>query len=210
ERASASEVCPADLDKMGYPPGHPDRAALRVTNPLTVDESILRPSLLPGLVASAARNVARRNLHVRLFEVGRCFVPRETNLLPEEPLRLGIVLHGPTPQEWHTPSRELDFFDLKGVVELLIEGLRIDYTFGPIGELAPATAERYGFTNRVVAAELELGRLLELARDPAQAKEPARFPPVLLDLAVVVPEAAEAAEVMELARSAGGSALVDV
>ena len=142
-------------------------------------------------------------------------------------------MHGPTPQEWHTPSRELDFFDLKGVVELLMEGLRIDYTFGPatrdpfvpgrtaalvapggafgtIGELAPATAERYGFTNRVVAAELELGRLLELARDPAQAKEPARFPPVLLDLAVVVPEAAEAAEVMELARSAGGSALVDV
>jgi phenylalanyl-tRNA synthetase beta chain len=233
EAVTSALIGPADLDRMGYPPEHPARKALRLTNPLTVDESILRPSLLPGLVASAARNVARRNLCVRLFEVGRCFVPRETNLLPEEPLRLGMVFHGPTPQEWHTPSRELDFFDLKGVVEMLMEGLRIDYTFGPttrdpftrgrtaalvapggafgtIGELTPATAERYGFTNRVVAAELELGKLLELARDPAQAKEPTRFPPVLLDLAVVVPEAVEAAEIMELARSAGGPALVDV
>src|SRR6267378_94140 len=230
EAVTTAMIGPADLDRMGYPPDHPTRAALRVTNPLTLDESILRPSLLPGLVASAARNVARRNLFVRLFEVGRCFVPRETNLLPEEPLRLGMVFHGPTPQEWHTPSRELDFFDLKGVVEMLMEGLRIDYTFGPttrdpftrgrtaalvapggaFGELTPATAERYGFTNRVVAAELELGKLLELARDPAQAKEPTRFPPVLLDLAVVVPEAVEAAEIMELARSAGGPALVDV
>ncbi|MCW3042278.1 MAG: Phenylalanyl-tRNA synthetase beta chain [Actinobacteria bacterium] len=233
EAVTSALIGPADLDRMGYPPEHPARSALRLTNPLTVDESILRPSLLPGLVASAARNVARRNLCVRLFEVGRCFVPRETNLLPEEPLRLGMVFHGPIPQEWHTPSRELDFFDLKGVVEMLMEGLRIDYTFGPttrdpftrgrtaalvapggafgtIGELTPATAERYGFTNRVVAAELELGKLLELARDPAQAKELTRFPPVLLDLAVVVPEAVEAAEIMELARSAGGPALVDV
>src|SRR2546423_14637132 len=95
------------LDKMGFPPENRARAALRVTNPLTVDESILRPSLLPGLVASAARNVARRNLCVRLFEVARGFVPRETNLLPEEPLRLGIALPRPTPPEWHPPSREL-------------------------------------------------------------------------------------------------------
>lgn len=233
EAVTTALIGPADIDKMGYPLDHFVRDALRLTNPLTVDESILRPSLLPGLVASAARNVARRNVCVRLFEVGRCFLPRETNLLPEEPLRLGIILHGPIPQEWHTPARELDFFDLKGVVEILMDGLRIGYTFGPttrdlftpgrtaalvasggafgvVGELGEATAQRYGFTNRVAAAELELGKLLGLARDPAQAKEPARFPPVLLDLAVVVSESVEAAEIMELARATGGSALVDV
>ena len=62
----------------------------------------------------------------------------------------------------------------------------------------------------MVAAELELGRLLELARDPGAAKEPPKFPPVLLDLAVVVPEAVEAAEIIELARAAGGPALAEV
>ena len=170
---------------------------------------------------------------MRLFEVGRCFIPRETNLLPEEPLRLGIVLHGPTPQEWHTPSRELDFFDMKGVVEMLMDGLRIDYTFGPttrdvfttgrtaalvapggafgtIGELTAAAAERYGFTNRVVAAELELGKLLELARDPRRPRSRRGSHRCCSTWRWSSPEAVEAAEIMELARATGGSSLVDV
>lgn len=226
-------IGPADLDRMGYPAAHPARASLRLVNALGVDESLLRPSLLPGLIAAAARNVARRNLHVELFEIGRCFAGVEDRLLPEETLRLGLVLHGPIPQEWHTPSRDLDFFDLKGVVEVLMDALRIEFTFTPVvrelfkegrtaalvasggpygvvGELVSATAQRYGFPSRVYVGELELGRLLALAADPADAKEPPRFPPVLLDLAVVVPEGVEAAEVIEVARSAGGPALAGI
>ncbi|HMC08221.1 MAG TPA: phenylalanine--tRNA ligase subunit beta [Actinomycetota bacterium] len=233
EAYTSSLIGPGDLDRIGYPSGHEAREALRLTNALGVDESLLRPSLLPGLVSAAARNVARRNLCVRLFEIGRCFVPREDRLLPDEPLRLGMVLTGPTDQEWHTPSRELDFFDLKGVVEALMEALRIDSTFAPasrdllasgrtaalvaaggpygvLGELARATAERYDFPNRVLVAELDLGRLLEIAADPEEAKEPPRFPPVLLDLAVAVPDQTEATEVVEIARAAGGRALEEI
>jgi phenylalanyl-tRNA synthetase beta chain len=233
EACTTSMIGPADLDRMGYPSDHPARKALRLTNALAIDESLLRPSLLPGLVAAAARNVARRNLTVRLFEIGRCFLPREERLLPDEPLRLGIVIHGPTGQEWHTPSRELDFFDLKGITEALMEALRIEYVFAPatrdlfvagrtaalvstggaygvVGELDPATAERYGFPGRVVVAELELHKLLEQAAEPSKAIEPPRFPPVLLDLALVVPDSVEAAEVIEIARSAGGPALAEV
>src|SRR5437899_2739788 len=95
EAYTSSLIGPGDLDRMGYPSGHEAREALRLTNALGVDESLLRPSLLPGLVSAAARNVARRNLCVRLFEIGRCFVPREDRLLPDEPLRLGMVLTGP-------------------------------------------------------------------------------------------------------------------
>ena len=233
EAYTTTLIGPADLDRMAYPPDHPSRKALRLTNAISVDESILRPSLLPGLLSAVARNVSRRNLCVRLFEIGRCFVAREDALLPDEPLRLGMVLHGTIPQEWHTPSRELDFFDLKGVVEVLMEALRIDFTlapasrelfapgrtaalvaaggpYGTVAELSPAVAARYGFPNRVVVAELELGSLLDLAADPGKAKEPPRFPPALLDLAVVVPEAVEAAEVLEIARAAGGSLLAEV
>lgn len=226
-------IGPADLDRMGYPAGHPARSALRLTNALGVDESLLRPSLLPGLVASAARNVARRNLCVRLFEIGHCYLGREERLLPHEPLRLGLLLTGPTPPEWHTPARELDFFDLKGVVEALLADLRIPCAFSPVvqdllapgrtaalvasggsygvlGELAAATAGRYGFPNRVLVAELELGKLLAVASRPSQAVEPPRFPPVLLDLAVVVADGVGAADVVEVARGAGGAALADV
>jgi phenylalanyl-tRNA synthetase beta chain len=230
EAYTSSLVGPADLDRMGYPPGDPAREALALVNALTVDESLLRPSLLPGLVAAAARNVARRNYCVRLFEIGRCFRRIDTGLLPEESLRLGLVMTGPTPQEWCGPARELDFYDLSGAVEVLLESLRIDFTLAPVtkepfnpgrtatlvatggaygtlGELSAAAAQRYGFPASVLVAELELGRLVAIAREPERAAAPPRFPPVLLDLAVAVPERVEAAEVLEIARAFGGAAL---
>jgi phenylalanyl-tRNA synthetase beta chain len=233
EAAANTLIGPSDLDRMGYPAGHDAREALRLVNALAVDESLLRPSLLPGLVAAAARNVAHRNLCVRLFETGHCFAKVNGRLLPAESLRLAIVLTGPTPEEWHTPSRELDFYDLSGAIEVLMEALRIDFTltpvtkalftpgrtaalvaeggsYGTIGELVAPTAERYGFASPVLMAELDLERLLRLARDPAKAVEPPRFPPVLLDLAVVVSERVEGAEVAEIARAFGGQSLVDI
>jgi phenylalanyl-tRNA synthetase beta chain len=231
EACTSSLIGPADLDRMGYPEDDPQRRALRLTNPLSVDESLLRTSLLPGLAAAAARNVARRNLTVRLFESGRCFSPSPDELLPREPLRLGLALHGPVPRQWHSPEREMDFFDLKGVLEALFEALRIedvgyraveaqlfrpgraaeltagDAPLGIMGELGPEASERYGFTHRAALAELELGVLLGLARPPSPARELARFPAVLLDLAVSVPEEVTAAEVVETVRLAGGAVL---
>ena len=234
EAYTSSLVGPADLDRMGYPPGSKAREVLALTNALAVDESVLRPSLLPGLLTAAARNVAHRMLCVRLFEIGTTFAPREGMLLPAETQRLGIVLTGPIAQEWHSPERDLDFWDLRGTVEVLMEALRIDCSFSPVerdrfspgrtaalvatggmfgvvGELEAGVGERYGFPSRVLAAELDLGGLLPLAQDAAAtAPEPPRFPPVLLDLAVVVPEGVEASEVVEIARGSGGSLLRDV
>lgn len=234
EAYTGSLIGPADLDRMGYPPSSPARETLALTNALAVDESLLRPSLLPGLLTAGARNVAHRMLCVRLFEIGTTFKAREGTLLPLETQRLGIVLTGPVAQEWHRPERDLDFWDVKGVAEALMEALRIDCSFTPVerdrfspgrtaalaatggvfgvvGELVADIGERYGFPSRVLAAELDLGRLLPLSRDAADsAAEPPRFPPVLLDLAVVVPEGVVSAEVVEIARGSGGSLLAGV
>ncbi|MGH2708158.1 MAG: phenylalanine--tRNA ligase subunit beta, partial [Actinomycetota bacterium] len=129
EAHTSSLIGPADLDRMGYSQEHPARLTPGLTNPLSVDESLLRTTLLPGLAAAAARNVARRNLTVGLFEIGRCFLPT-AELLPEERLRLGVALHGPVPKEWHSQEREMDFFDLKGALETLFEALGIaDVTY---------------------------------------------------------------------------------
>ncbi|HLI56988.1 MAG TPA: phenylalanine--tRNA ligase subunit beta, partial [Actinomycetota bacterium] len=230
EAYTTSLIGPADLERMGYPAQHEAREALSLVNALSVEESLLRPSLLPGLVAAAARNVARRNRCVRLFEIGRCFTKLEERLLPRESLRLGVVMTGEIPQEWQSPARDLDFYDLSGLVETLMEALRIDYAltpvtkdlftpgrtaalvasggpYGTLGELSAATADRYGFPARVLVAELELDKLLHVARDPKNAVEPPRFPPVLLDMALVVPEPVEASEVLEIVRAFGGASL---
>lgn len=233
EAYTSSLIGPADLDRIGYGKGHPARATLRLANPLVKDESYLRTSLVPGLLAAASRNVARRTLLVRLYEIGRCFHPQE-GLLPRESERLGIVLHGPVPQQWHTPAREIDVFDLKGVLEDLLVGLAIEgasfrpevidvlhparaglieasgRTLGFFGELSPEACSRYDMSHRAYVAELDLQMVLDIAGPPTIVGEIPRFPAVLLDLAVELPDEVPASDVVETAGSAGGEILEEV
>lgn len=232
EAQTSSLVGPDDLARMDYPEGHEALDAIGLVNALSVEESLLRPSLLPGLVTAVARNVARRNLSPRFFEIGRCFV-RADDVLPAEPLRLGIAMHGVIAQEWHSAPRKMDFFDLKGVVEALVDVLRIpEVTYEPlesvpfhptraaaviiegksigvIGEISPAIGARYDLPDVIAAGELALDPLLEAARLP-QVREAAKFPAGLVDLAVEVHEEVPAAAVVDTARSAGGDYLEEV
>jgi phenylalanyl-tRNA synthetase beta chain len=230
EAYTSSLIGPGDIGRMAYPEGHQARSAIALTNPLVVDESLLRPSLLPGLVAAVARNAARRNLTVRLFEIGRCFA-RSDYLLPDESLRLATALHGPAGQAWHTGARDLDFYDLKGAVDALLTGLRIpDVAWEPVddpvlhptraarvlsgervlgnaGELSPEATERHDLPYRAYVAEFDLATLLELATPPSGVAEISRFPSVLLDLAVSVAEEVPSGAVLATAREAGGTLL---
>jgi phenylalanyl-tRNA synthetase beta chain len=140
------------------------------------------------------------------------------------------------PQEWHTTARELDFFDLKGAVEVLVSALRLldEVAFrsvlrspfhptraaeligprgeqlGIFGELDPEVADAAGLPARVAAAELDLDVLLTLARAPGLPEQGARYPAALLDVAFVLPEEVESAAVLATARSAGGELLESV
>jgi phenylalanyl-tRNA synthetase beta chain len=224
EAQTNSLIGPSDLERSGLADN-----ALRIVNALSVEESLLRPTLLPGLIAAASRNASRRNLSIRLFEIGHCFLSAD-DILPAEPLRLGLVIHGPVEAEWHTPNREMDFFDLKGAVQTVLHGLRVpEATYesvetrpfhpgraaaikvegrdlGTIGEVAPEIGARYDLPYRAMAGELELGAILELARPP-QLGQAARFPAALVDLAVEVPEQSPASKVLASARASGGEYL---
>ena len=229
EAQTSSFNGPADLDKLGASPID----AIAITNPVTRDDSLLRTSLLPGLLKSLALNLTRRAGDVRLFEIGRVFVKSQDGV-PREPTRLAIVMGGTVPQEWHSGPRELDFFDLKGAVELLLEALNVpatsfvehgkppyhptrsaegrsgDLSLGLLGEAGPALAARLDLPTRVYMGELDVETLLAVASAPPPAGEQARYPAVLLDIAMSVPEAVRAADVMDTARSAGGDHLESV
>lgn len=226
EGQTTSLVGPADIQRSGYEGAS---QPLALVNSLSVEESLLRPSLLPGLLAAVSRNVARRNLTVKIFEIGHCFGPSD-DLLPLEELRLGIVLHGGLDGEWHSPARDMDFFDLKGIVDALFDGLRlVPATYEPvvatpfhrtraarvsvegnllgvIGELSYEVSARNDLPHRAVAGELDLASILELSRPP-EIRESARFPAGLVDLAVEVPESTPAGAVLATARAAGGEFL---
>ncbi len=230
EAKTSSLVSPADLEKIGLG----SNAATPLANPISRDESLLRPSLLPGLLRSAALNFSRRPGAVRLFEVGRTFHPNGTEP-PVEKLRLAIALGGVSPQEWHSPEREMDFFDLKGMVEVVLQTLSVrDAEFeerqevlfhptraaglfagdgtrlGVFGELAPESADRAGVPARFSVGEFDLDALIALVGAPLPPPEPSRFPAVLLDLAVVVAEKVDTRSLLNTARSAGGPLLESV
>ena len=122
----------ADEGKL-YPQGPaPDPAHyLRLKNPLSADRAYLRQTLLPSLLRTLRENL-RFQERVAIFEIGAVYLPVEGQQLPDEPLRLGIVMTGPRePRSW-LPDRQtapLGFYDLKGVVEALLAGLGLSGTF---------------------------------------------------------------------------------
>lgn len=223
-------IGPDDLTVLGIEANHAWGRPLSVTNPLSRDESLLRTSLIPGLLQSVKTNTSRRNIDVRLFEIGRVF-HRSDGQLPNEPERLGIVVTGTQRQEWLSGERELDFFDLKGALEVLFSALRtpdvrfVDSewppahptrsalittggrTLGVAGELDPSLAEEADLGTRVFFAEIDLDVLIETATDPQPTAQVWKFPAVLLDLAIVIEDAIAIDRILEAVQGVGGGHL---
>ncbi len=95
-----------------------------LSNPIAEPLSLLRRSVLPGLPRAADRNLRRGTRDVRLFEVGRVFLRAETAKFPEEPLRLGLAWSGSArPRHWGEADRDLDLYDIIGIVEHIVQSL---------------------------------------------------------------------------------------
>ena len=126
------------------PPPDPSRY-LRLKNPLSADRAYLRQTLLPSLLRTLRDNL-RFQERVAIFEIGAVYLPVDGELLPDEPLRLGIVMTGPRePRSW-LPDRQttpLGFYDLKGVVEALLAGLGLSGTFERPARNEPRSAAEW-------------------------------------------------------------------
>ncbi len=203
---------------------------LPLANPLSAELGVMRPALLPGLVAALGRNVARQQPRVRLFEIGKVFAGGSEG--PVETLRIAAVAcGGATAEQWGVGARALDFHDLKGDLEALAaqagatlafqpsapphahpgrsaEVLRDGARIGWIGQLHPRLQQALGLDVDVLAFELDLAPLL--ARPLPRAGALSRFPSVRRDLAFVVPEAVSWAALEAGVRAAAGASLREV
>src|SRR5690606_23821520 len=134
-QAGAQEVVswaftrPQAWDALRLPPDHPWRRAIPLLHPLAEEHSLLRTTLLPGLLDVLAYNARRQQPGALVYEVGAVFVPEALPLadLPEEPVRIGVAGYGELGGlHWAEPGRPVDFFTVKGVVETLLEQLGVD------------------------------------------------------------------------------------
>ncbi len=199
-----------------------------VVNPLTPDRQYLRPTLLAGLLEAVRDNLRAGEDRVAFFELDTCSYPRAGDV-PVERRTLAIAMAGRrTPRSWATPETDLDFFDLKGVVEELLTRLgvanpRISAVTHPLlhpgraadlqaggtplgyfGELHPRVAERWDLgTHRAYVAEFDFDALAAMAGAERAFAEYPRVPFAKRDLAVVVDQARSAEEVLRVIRAAG-------
>ncbi len=197
---------------------------IEIKNPLSSEWVYMRDRLFPSLVNNLVRNIKRNERDVFLFEVGRVFVP-SSGELPEEPLRLSFALTGKVKEDLYS-LREVDFYDGKGIVEELLDFLRLPGEFereeelpflhpgqsakvkvlgkeaGFVGKLHPKVLEAFDVNQDIILCELSLDLLLELSSSrQVKFEKLAKFPPVMRDIAVVVDEETPVAQIERVIRN---------
>ncbi|KJS87956.1 MAG: phenylalanyl-tRNA synthetase subunit beta [Peptococcaceae bacterium BICA1-8] len=238
EVISFSFINKTNFDKLLISEGDIRRQAIPVLNPLSEEQGYMRTTLFPGLLDILRRNINRRSENLGIFELGKIYLPQgfpEKSILPQEKWTLGIALRGELVSNWQDKAQPVDFYYLKGIVEDMLEQLKItDILFKPcqdsplyhpgrsayvyvsgemlgiIGEVHPQVADNYDLAARNYAAELDVELLIKLGHGPIKFKQLPRYPAVHRDLALVVKEEVTASQLMEVIWAEGGDLLSDV
>jgi phenylalanyl-tRNA synthetase beta chain len=202
----------AKLNPGGASPDPDDY--LHVQNPLSAEMDTLRQTLLPSLLHTTRQNLRFLD-RVAIFEISQVFLPQEGQTLPDEPRRLSVVMTGPREERAWMEGQDraaVDFYDLKGVVETLLDRLGLEGAFerarrstfhpgrcaevrvngeavGMMGELHPLVREAFDLPEQPVCAlEFDLDALLASWGRAPEMTPISAHPPVYEDLAVVVNE----------------------
>jgi len=210
----------------------PGISPLALANPISADMAVMRTSLWPGLLQTILYNQNRQQTRVRLFEIGRTFLPRDHDIVQERMLG-GAVYGAAVAEQWGTARREVDLYDAKADIEALfaLAGMGGEVLFRPgqhpalhpgqtaeiqhhgqriglLGLLHPTIQARLGLSQPVVVYELRLSSL-EGERVPI-FKEFSRFPSIRRDIAIMVNETIPAQAVLDCVQKTAGRLLVNL
>lgn len=237
ETMNFSFAAPGDLERIGM--GEEGLGCpVILMNPLVAEQTEMRRSLIPALLQAVEYNISHSTANVRLCETGTVFIGRENASAPKERENVAGVMSGAMGDiSWIKKPMPLRFFDGKGVVEELLDQMRVPkvrfrpaegegYAFlqpgrcaevlsggvvlGWVGEIHPDARDVYGIDIPVVAFELNLDALLSVAGSQEAYHEFSQFPSVEHDLAIVVDDSVTCEDLERRLRSAGGKLLVGV
>ena len=217
---------PKVYDMLLLPADAPERNAIRISNPLGEDFSIMRTLSANGILSSLALNYSRRNKNVHLYELGNIYIAKSLPLteLPDERMQFTLGFYG-----------DGDFYTMKGVIEEflgqigmhdLVEYKRSDKTFlhpgrqayvtyhgrtiGYLGEVHPMVLRNYGIGQRAYLAVIDMPEVLPFATFERRYTGIAKFPAVTRDISMLVPHDIEAAAIEKMLRQRGGRILEDL
>ena len=223
EAWTATLISAADVEAAGLP----SDKLVRLANPLVAEESVLRPSLLPGMLQALRHNATRRNPAVKLFETGRVFgEPRVRQIVPYERERLAVALAGNADDARSAKQLFERLTAMLGVADHAIElraadsipglhptrsalviGAGTGFPLGVVGEVDPEVLERFGIDRRVGWVDVDLENICGLPRRSQELQPVSSYPSSDLDLAFVTPDAVAVDTLAGALRQAGGDVL---
>ena len=204
------------------------RSFVKLLNPLSRDQSVMRTSLIPGLLSTVRLNTLRGQDNLRIFEWGKTYIKGKEELPQEKQVLAALITGMGSVQEWYQEGREVDFFDIKGVIENILEELGIkgseykrnspkegfdqhEYSrihcygseIGAIGKISKEVMEGYGLEKSVYILELYIEPLLSLVAWEKNFSPLAKFPSVRRDISIIINRSIEAAMLVSIAKKMG-------
>jgi len=187
---------------------------LELLNPISDEMKAMRTSLIPGIAAVTARNKNLQKRDISIFEIGKCFFPKGKGVLPDEQLKLGIAVSGQKEDSrWSGKVEDVDFYDIKGLVEALIPGISVNPSshafyrsgcqadilleasvIGHMGLLNADILEMLDVTDEVYAAEISVAAII--GRKWQGLRPIPRFPMTWRDLSLVADQTTTFAEIL--------------
>ena len=205
----------------------PRHLSIKLANPLVDEQSVMRTTLLPGLLETTARNMNFRSLDLKLFEMRRVYLPGEGENMPHEPLCIVGAFTGSRDGDgWSRPNELVDFYDVKGIVETVLDLLNIGgiswdilntepyyhpgkscrifagrECVGSLGEIHPTVQKNFEIEKPVFCFELDFEKLVKLSQTKKTISAPSRFPDSTRDIAMLIPEELPAIKIVECVRA---------
>jgi phenylalanyl-tRNA synthetase beta chain len=226
-----SFISPDSAAFLGAGGDSPLRSFVKLLNPLSADQSVMRTSLVPGLLDAIRTNILHGEKDLKLFEWGKVFIHSENEELPREEPFLGAIMTGLSDQKaWFRGEREVDFYDIKGAVQALLTALGLDgflfkrdnipphyhpevssqiqfsdAVIGHVGQILPKVMKSYDLESVVAYVfEVDIKTLLEWMPHRKAFEPYARFPAVFRDISLIVGRGVASTEVQEIIKSEGG------
>jgi phenylalanyl-tRNA synthetase beta chain len=202
------------LKKLRYPEGDARLTPVRLKNPLSDEQAVMRTSLVPGLLQNARYNIDHRSENIKIFELSKVFLPRVGELLADEPHHIaGVMAGGRVPQVLYAKDGEIAYADIKGAVESIFHFFRIEEVrfradslppwldphasasvysaglrLGELGRVHPEVEEAFDLKQPVFLFRLDFDRLFELRGSTPVYRSLPKFPAIARDMALVAEE----------------------
>jgi phenylalanyl-tRNA synthetase beta chain len=225
-----------DFSRLGLGKEKDFKDFVEIVNPINEDFKIMRTMLLPSLLNNAKNNINRNTRDISIFEISKVFIEKKMSELPEEVLKLGILLTGKAViKSWNEDDREFDFFDLKGIIESIVSKSYLDpkidiankeYGFfhpkisgdlvvggknmGILGKINPTILENIEIDQDIFYAEIILDLFNENMIGIKEYKPISAFPSIEIDLAIVIDEKINNKDILETIRKNGTDILKSI